>query len=207
MEKLLHERLRDYANSYDAITINGAWYTNPFTTHIANLLSDEIERYYIPRPRFDDGEPVQFGDEATYGFPSFNNQNFKVKRMNFYKDGSVTLCECGGNGHNYQSGEPVKRPSIKVLDADGVEIKEGDTVWPIDAPDMKMTVDNFQCIYGQSLTVNCEYEGEIYNFNPEKLTHKEPDSLEKLRDDMRHDREASLSDFASRFLAIMERGA
>lgn len=33
-------------------------------------------------------------------------------------------------------------------------------------------------------TVNCTFEDEMFDFNPEKLTHKEPDSLEKLRDDL-----------------------
>lgn len=42
MEKLLHERLKDEsARWYEAVELHA--------------LSDEIERYYIPRPRFDDG--------------------------------------------------------------------------------------------------------------------------------------------------------
>ena len=62
-------------------------------------------------------------------------------------------------------------------------------------------------------TVNCTFEDEMFDFNPEKLTHKEPDSLEKLRDDLMAAHESwdgdpnKLVDYADRLTALMERGA
>ena len=81
-------------------------------------------------PRFEDGEPVRCGDEAPFG-----------------ADGTMTVTgvELTGGGHfiihgraggidrpcqtGYQYGQRVKRPAPKVLDADGVEIRVGDTVY------------------------------------------------------------------------------
>ncbi len=78
MKKLLPERLRDYANrsaergSYPtSIACVEHFWEEGFSGSpmeeertLFTDWADEIERYYIPRPRFEDGEPVQFGDEA-----------------------------------------------------------------------------------------------------------------------------------------------
>lgn len=235
MNKLLHERLREVA-------LRGG-YLNCVRTLIgkeecpngdcrdcvkqaAKTLADEIEKYYIPRPRFEDGEPVQFGDDIeiynlTGLLDSGTIQSFHPN------NGSVWMLSLVGANHErlvrFDPGTCViKRPESKVLDADGVEIKVGETVWPIDDPEMKMTVDNFQRIYGQNVTVNCEFEGEFYNFNPDKLTHREPDSLEKLQRDMssaiksvkgqlfecdRHINMSTVEKWSERLTAIMERDA
>lgn len=67
MKKLLHERLREVGKNevctwpilFSVTGTDDALYST-----FANDLADEIEKYYIPRPRFEDGEPVQFGDEV-----------------------------------------------------------------------------------------------------------------------------------------------
>lgn len=206
MKKLLHERLRDIGQGNYTHSVeldSGIIMLNPSE---AAKLSNEIEKYYIPRPRFEDGEPLQLGDKCYI----HGTRSFQIVR-------SIALVESGYriNGHK-QRYRPLMRQE-PIVDADGVEIKVGDTVWPINDPEMKMTVDNFQQIYGQDATVNCEFEGEFYNFNPDKLTHREPDSLEKLLDDLRDlvpfmpaaELTVNTSDLISitnRLTAIMERG-
>lgn len=75
MKKLLHERLREYGSNCRAD------YTDWLSQRHANELADEIEKYYIPRPRFEDGEPVQFGDEVE-------GCNGKVGAVLIFPDGS-----------------------------------------------------------------------------------------------------------------------
>lgn len=225
MKKLLHERLREIKNSdcESLAAVAGVKchaFCNRYACHkeIYKALADEIEKYYIPRPRFEDGEPVQSSDMEEIG---------GLATCRVYTDGSWKFDpdkyedERNPKPWDEQQGRQcdfIKRPEPKVLDADGVEIKVGDTVWPINDPEMKMTVDNFQQIYGQDATVNCEFEGEFYNFNPDKLTHREPDSLEKLLDDLRDlvpfmpaaELTVNTSDLISitnRLTAIMERDA
>lgn len=208
MKKLLHEQLEGGIGKPVKVHANGrvVW----LDREDAKVLAAEIKRQYFPRLRYKDGESVQLGGTA-----SFDGNDFEIEKTIYYKSGLVTICEMSGNGHSYMPGDFVERPKPKVFDADGAEIKVGDVVWPITSPDMKMKVDNFQCIYGQAVTVNCEFEGEFYNFNPEKLTNREPDSLEKLRDDIANhwSERISVADsmafhgWADRLTAIIERGA
>lgn len=198
MEKLLHERLREWApDGYKS-----------FTGDDMDALADEIERYYIPRPRFEDGEPVQFGDEVE-------GCDGHVVTMLLFKDGSGTIYgdydwfwpkESCGRDIDIQYG--VNRPQPKVLDADGVEIKVGDTVWDIDIR-KKIEIAG---VYPSKLHPRVtDTEGWIRN--PNELTHKEPDSLEKLRDDMDDWAEsdamghAQAAAWRDRLSALIERGA
>lgn len=71
MKKLLHERLRNWAKEYpySQLTAANDLGCSPYE-HIDSVflaIAAEIEKYYIPRPRFEDGEPVQFGDEFADG--------------------------------------------------------------------------------------------------------------------------------------------
>lgn len=235
MKKLLHERLREIAPSISKAcgddwgidelrnAMNVAYYST-YQSDLKNTvlaIADEIEKYYIPRPRFEDGEPVQFGDEIELHYKSGGCEKGRIQAWHVNKGTVWTLSFVGVDHerlYRYDSEVDVlKRPEPKVLDADGVEINVGDVVWPINNPEMKMTVDNFQRIYGQDVTVNCEFEGEFYNFNPNKLTHSEPDSLEKLRNDMAEYKtdthfaeiktEHTFGEFIKRLTAIMERDA
>lgn len=216
MKKLLHERLRGIAESEEAdcdqfvISVDMKCSDFDSCTNCAKdvlaAIADEIEKYYIPRPRFEDGEPVRVGDSFIQ---KCINEEVELSKI------GIALYTSDCLNMVWFPDEVVPRPAPKVLDADGVEIKVGDTVWPVDSPDMKMTVDNFQRIYGQDVTVNCEFEGEYYNFDPDKLTHREPDSLEKLLKDMKNHWSESISaadslaikDWADRLTAIMERDA
>lgn len=162
MEKLLHERLRDMR---EGSTVN-AWST-----------ADEIERYYIPRPRFEDGEPVKRGDDIDDSSAWFTAT---------YDDGTYHINLCNGKTIEGKEGELVKRPQPKVLDADGVEIKVGDTVWNLEnGHEYEVTIlPTHDVIPFYTVELLHKLSGMPTAFKPERLTHKEPDSLEKLRDDM-----------------------
>ena len=139
-------------------------------------------------PRFDDGAPVRFEDEwcpRTGG-------TAKVGQVVLATDGGFAL-----NASWYDKGERVKRPAPKVLDADGVEIRIGDTVYLLTGD----WCDKFPCYGfhgGEELKVyslNAEHvEGgigckDVKRFScfpqPSQLTHNEPiaDSWERLFDD------------------------
>lgn len=78
MKKLLHERLREIADEKEdkpyssdiiealckefGVCENKSSYAIDLNNCL-KAIADEIEKFYIPRPRFEDGEPVQFGDE------------------------------------------------------------------------------------------------------------------------------------------------
>lgn len=97
---------------------------------------DELHRRLMPEgmewlveawPRFDDGGPVRIGDEViTHNVW----QTSTVTSISLYDGGSSVYYRwCGKDNGASVSGKCVKRPAPKVLDADGEEIREGDTVW------------------------------------------------------------------------------
>ena len=208
MKKLLHERLREFARILDE--------DGNFTfleLNEAESLAGEIEKYYIPRPRFDDGEPVQFGDYV-------DGCNGPVDSFLIYEDGSGTVYGEADLPYKVDDGaaagidEPHKRPKPKILDADGVEIKVGDVVWHVSEPG---EVGEVETLIPASAHVCVLWStgAELYTPGVD-LTHREPDSLEKLRDDMIDlcgtDGEDSslicdeLADCAARLTALIERG-
>ena len=89
-----------------------------------------IERCFIPRPRYDDGEPVQFGDEVK----THNSwQTSRVTSFRFTEDGSYVYYRWAGKNDGASvCGEHVKRPSPEVLLADGLPAKVGETVSRVD---------------------------------------------------------------------------
>lgn len=209
MDKLLHERLRSHDDE-KSLNFSGAGYLIALYKHEAEILADEIERYYIPRPRFEDGEPLQFGDEILVE----GNRAVKFSAMHYYED-EIRINDLDDPYYAccIKYGEPVKRPQPKVLDADGVEINVGDTVWVVDNMDVFTVtgIESAECVIIQS-----DDDMERY-YHPNILTHKEPDSLEKLLDDMTkfgiNTYFASLEvrepfdGFLARLSALIERGA
>lgn len=108
-------------------------------------------------PRYESGELVGFGDEA-----SRLGEDFKIHVVCLYSDGSYAL-----NFNVYLKGESVKRPAPKVLDADGVPIKEGEVLWDID------TGTHGEVVYAH------DYDGMSVKFAgvwhyPERCAHRAP---------------------------------
>lgn len=292
-EKMLHERLRDLVDKTSfndprkVLNIdfedkcekrNCVW----CSIQALEAFADEIERCYIPRPRYEDGEPVQFGDEVELHYKAGGCEKGRIQAFHVNR-GPVWMLSFVGCDHEvlyrYDSeADVLKRPAPKVLDADGVSICKGDTVWDVDSGE-KLTVQEFanrgcglvQCCNEDG---GCEYhdahslahekpvfdaDGErikvgdmvwrvedglkmkvravgeealekhgcsvatllpddrwdcygVLHYSGKEVTHREPDSMEKLRADIYMyaaceggDVEVSVEQFADRLSALMER--
>lgn len=126
-------------------------------------------------PRFEDGGLVRIGDELE-----FEGKTMLVCDATFYADGWELWCDRGDmNCRLYGSyGARFKRPAPKVLDADGVPIKVGDTVYFVDGDARPLAVERIDANGGEP-AVDLVYAGRIlrcHSVNPEKLTHERPDS-------------------------------
>lgn len=206
-EKLLHERLRDTSWKYpEKRTICNSRYSITLTGQEAAALADEIERYYIPRPRFEDGEPVQFIEDYVEGCQGY------VEAMLIFKDGSGTIYgenddpfpkeDCGAD-----IGIGLKRSYHKVYDADGAEIKIGDNGWSTLSGNKLSPVKGFRNDkFGTIVQLDDGYEIE-----PSCFTHKEPDSIQKVIDYLidcgNADPHGLYYVAADRLSALIERGA
>ena len=140
-------------------------------------------------PKFEDGEPVMIGDEATNN----KNQRFTVKRIEF-RHGKWMLNDSVTEGHylNGKSGKRVKRPAPKVLDADGVPIKVGDTVYELETGEKYKVVRVFSGTTDPDFpdhTILCHKVADwiAHVFKPDQLTHTRPDSWERLEKDAGED--------------------
>lgn len=72
---------------------------------------------------------------------------------------------------------------VKVLDADGVPIEVGDTVYCDDDPE-QLIVDSFDdpgCVY---LTLAKSPDGVLYTIEPSRLSHEFHDSWERIADEL-----------------------
>ena len=134
-------------------------------------------------PRFEDGGLVGIGDELE-----FEGKTMLVCDATLYADGWALWCDredmsgrlCG------KYGERVKRPAPEVLDADGVPIKVGDTVYFVDGDARPLTVERIDANGGEP-AVDLVYAGRIFRWhsvNPEKLTHERPDSWRLWGEDL-----------------------
>ena len=121
-------------------------------------------------PRFDDGAPVRFEDEwcpRTGG-------TAKVGQVVLATDGGFAL-----NASWYEPGERVKRPAPKVLDADGVEIREGDTLYYVDGREQRVNTvarltDSGHVQFGTINEAGYVTYCEAACIQPNLLTHRAP---------------------------------
>ena len=141
---------------------------------------DEVERRLLARlmpdgmewPRFESGEPVRIGDVVS---------DVEVRSVVF-RDGGILLSDCTsvpgwGTWRSYK--EPIKRPS-KVLDADGVEIRVGDTVYDVeDGCELVVTKVTSDAVFVAFEDVEAD------KYDASQLTHERPDSWERLEEDAR----------------------
>ena len=94
---------------------------------IPEVICAELDRRLMPEgmewlvdawPRFDDDAPLGCGDEVMT-----SDGAVKVEEL------SLTICDRDGGVTSIDFGERVRRPAPKVLDADGVEIREQRDAW------------------------------------------------------------------------------
>lgn len=130
-------------------------------------------------PRFEDGELVKIGDEVEYGGKALEVDAicFDREEWSMALRRNLDIYRMSGS-----YGERVKRPTPKVLDADGVPIRVGDTVY-CDGDPEPLVVDSFDdpgCVYLTSVKGS---DGTLYTIEPSLLTHKRPDSWERIEED------------------------
>lgn len=214
-DKLTHYKLREWCESRSPMWNMAMHYTagdcNPgYYRSALSRMADEIERNYIPIPRFPDGEPISNGCDVEGGivyFAYIRNDGFW---MLYDEDGNELQSGCAGDS--------VKRPATKVLDADGVEIKSGVMAYGKSGGKRKVAKVGTEFCEGME-----DWDGTPWVMfddgtwmHAHDVTLREPDSLEKLRDDIldvaADDRSASFMDevlhgYADRLTALIERGA
>lgn len=125
-------------------------------------------------PKFEDGEPVWFGDKV-------NEICGEVSSV-YIDDDAISIYSKESDHLHLSVGERVERHVQGALDADGVEIKEGDTVWLKGEPikyQVAIVIDGlayltFKTRNGDNSTVTAY---------PRNLTHVQPDSWERLEED------------------------
>lgn len=134
-------------------------------------------------PRFEDGELVRLSDEVEW-----DGDVMRVGAFWFHREGWSLNVSCPGLDGTFHGeyGERVKRPTPKVLDADGVPIKVGAVVYFVaDKDDGALTVECID-VSGEKPVVDLVYSddrGTWHLVDPEKLTHERPDSWERIEED------------------------
>lgn len=148
------------------------------------VLTERERQILAMWPRFEDGEYVWFGDEflcrcgKSHVCDGVRVQNTGAKVIFaanhphniFLKDGS-------------EYSERVKRPAPKVLDADGVEIKVGDSMYVANYGDGPYIVCDIDENINRIELFWHENRNEKLFIAANRLTHTRPDSWERLEED------------------------
>ncbi len=138
----------------------------------------EREKLILDRwPKFEDGECVWFGD----AYIDTDGDANKVRAIEF-DEVCTDLVGIEGFHTGFFAGERVKRPAPKVLDADGVEIKVGDTVWFKGNPRPYAVVEVKDGSVRLHSKTHCSEESATTVWT-DILTHIAPDSWEQLEED------------------------
>lgn len=90
---------------------------------------DYLHRCFLPRPRFEDGEPVQISDMEEIGalatYRVYMDGSWEFEPDKYEDETSPKLWDVQFGAKS----ERVKRPAPEALGADGKPIVEGETVW------------------------------------------------------------------------------
>ena len=135
----------------------------------------------IEWPRFEDGELVKVGDTVS------SDELFTVEGIAFEPE-RWTIKARSGSAYSYfhgAFGEPVKRPTPKVLGADGAPINVGDMVYFVDGDGSALIVERIDANGGEPTMdlVEAKDGCPMNSVNPENLTHERPDSWERIEED------------------------
>ena len=146
--------------------------------HDGPEMVQEVMRRLMPEgmewPRYDTGEPLKLDDEVAVK----NCEPVTVRFISFDKNGFSVRHTGGCRVHWFTYGERVKRPA-KVLDADGAEIRVGDTVYRVgmstfDPEYNTLTVTDIRTKPGlTTIETKNSHDGYLYG-KPEDFTHRAP---------------------------------
>lgn len=142
-------------------------------------LHEYVDRCFIPRPRFEDGEPVQLGELVGSNLVGA----VKVSAIEFTEDGTYVKDEPDGDWSTSLevTTNRLKRPAPEVLGADGLPIKVGETVYP--------TYGFYAGISGKVVSVEHQDNVRVElccsteRFDGCYLTHTPPETQERIDDD------------------------
>ena len=159
---------------------------------ITKMMTDIADRIDAERalpegvewPRFEDGGLVKIGDEVE---AEDEDEVGKVAYIEFEAREWIAGLHVGEYDVTHikgEYGERVKRPTPKVLDADGAPIEVGDTVWC--GEDQLLVVCSTVGAAGDVRTTVKDDEGMHYTLKPSCLSRKRPDSWERLEEDAYH---------------------
>lgn len=145
-----------------------------------HVLTERERRILDMWPRFEDGQPVMVGDEAVDG----ESERFTVLHVEAAHRRWV-LKGAGGQGSRLvvKPWERVKRPVQSVLDADGVEIKVGDSMYVANNGDGPYTVCNIDENIDRIELFWHTNRNERLFIQADRITHIAPDSWERLEED------------------------
>lgn len=155
-----------------------------YTPDQLESLADTIEREYLPRPRLDNGEPVQVGDHFTWAGDRRDLKVSSIKVMVSWNNDTSSA-----NAGYFE--KKAKRTEPEVLDANGVPINVGDTVYIVSNPTIFSKSSGFAVLKVDTIPeprIRIEMtksDGSSIEawMNPLDLTHKQPDSLERIEAD------------------------
>lgn len=242
MTKLLHERMRDlnYEGGCTGNVLASVGYRvkadcslkcKDCIAQVMKALADEIERCYIPRTEHETevkriieaqcGGRIEYGKSPhhimkTYAEAREMPMESESMIVTAISRSGVPLATSGSKIVSIASttDDGLVKRRTKVLDADGVEIKVGKPIY--DSKGEYKTVQGFEGDEDEWLVWCGEYEsntGIKVCYIPSECTHRDPDSLEKLRDEMREAMATSPdamfmdSRWVDRLTALIERGA
>ena len=148
----------------------------------ATVRGDYGERVKRPTPKVldADGAPIEVGDVVYY-----DGEPHPLTVVGITRDGKDALVDANGEESCVEGGRPqdfshdAPKP---VLDADGVPIKVGDTVYGDDDPE-QLVVDSFDGPGCVCVTLAKNPNGMLYTIEMSRLSHERPDSWERLEED------------------------
>ena len=149
-------------------------------------IADRIDREMMELPKDADGEPIRVGDVLYSSGNEFRVVNITVKANEvcvavYADDGTF----CPWVNPKYLSRKNTEPLEPEVLDADGVPIEVGDTVYCDDDPE-QLIVDSFDDPGCVCITLAKSPDGILYTIEPSRLSHDEPpDSLERIADELK----------------------
>lgn len=150
------------------------------------VLADRIDREMMELPKDAEGEPIHIGDVLYSSGNECRVVSITVKAdeacVGVHTDEGAFLPSVNPKYLSRKNTEPLEP---EVLDADGVPIEVGDTVYCDDDPE-QLIVDSFDgagCIF---VTLEKRPDGILYTVEPSRLSHEFHDSWERIADELEY---------------------
>ncbi len=140
----------------------------------------ELDRRLMPDgyewPRWDDGSPVMLSEgqgEDVVRTVAFNFHTAFIDFKSPYVVVEPLIMETSATRY-LDMGQSLERPAPKVLDADGTEIRVGDTVWHVLGEFGPRVVSKFETHDGKPVAVFEPNGSDLIGCECDQLTHRAP---------------------------------